>query len=151
MLNYQINPDDYFRYAYQIKIADFIRPDPALAKVLQEINLRKAVFSNSPLEYIEEVLQILNVRRFFDEIYDIRFCNFFGKPNPSSYQRVLAHFQVKSEECLMVDDCPANLAQARKLGMTPILLSPDPAPEYEWVIEEICELKMLLPEILKRF
>ncbi|HEX3046803.1 MAG TPA: pyrimidine 5'-nucleotidase [Bacillota bacterium] len=151
MLHHQVNPDEYFQFAYQIKITDFIGPDPVLGRVIAEINLRKAVFSNSPIEYVEEVLQILKIRQFFEGIYDIRFCDFFGKPNQSSYEKVLDHFQAKSEECLMVDDSPPNLVQARKLGMTPILLSPKPSPEFEWVIAEISELKMLLPVILKRF
>lgn len=80
----KIEPEEYLSYAYNVKVTDFIKPDPKPAKILNELNFKKVIFSNSPLEYVERVLEALQVRNCFERIYDINYCNFIGKPNLSS-------------------------------------------------------------------
>jgi putative hydrolase of the HAD superfamily len=58
MLHHHIKPDEYIQNTYNINIADFLKPDPTLAKVLENISFSKAIFSNSPREYIQRVLRI---------------------------------------------------------------------------------------------
>ena len=71
---HQIDPDEYINYTYNnVKIADFLKPDPILLKVLGGLKMKKVVFSNSPLRYVEEVLKVLQKRDFLEKVYDIRF------------------------------------------------------------------------------
>lgn len=39
------------------------------------------------------------------------------KPNPEIYKRLLNRYNLKAENCIFIDDSPANVAAARALGM----------------------------------
>jgi putative hydrolase of the HAD superfamily len=146
--HHRIDPEEYMEHAYGIDVAEFIAPDPKLVAVLEGVKLQKVIFSNSPLEYIHRVLKVLEISRFFMGIYDIRFCNYLGKPNLSGYQKVLADLKAKGEECILVDDCVANVIGAGKAGITPVFLSYGLSPPVEWVIDEIYDLSGVIPGIV---
>ena len=149
VVNHGTDPDAYFRYAYDVQIDRFIKPDPELRKVLEGINLTKVVFSNSPLEYVENVLRLLGVRETIAAVYDIRFCNYMGKPDPRSYQKVLEDLGAQGGECIFVDDVEANLYGAAAVGITPVLLGAARDSSHVWQMEQIYDLKTVIPEIMK--
>ncbi len=149
VINHGVDPDEYFRYAYDVRIKQFIKPDPELRQVLAGIDLTKVVFSNSPLEYVENVLRFLGVREIITAVYDIRFCNYLGKPDPQSYRKVLADLGAAGAECVFVDDVEANLYGAAAVGITPVLLGAARDSAHIWQLEQIYGLKTLIPEILK--
>lgn len=150
IVHYEIDPGEYLENAYNINIADFLKADPLLGKVLAGVDLKKVIFSNSPLEYVKRVLEVLGVNQYFHQIYDIKFCDYWGKPNLSSYRKVLADLQANGAECIMVDDSLANVLGAKQAGITPILLSGQPTSEVEWVIGEVYEISHLIGEILQK-
>ncbi|MGN0023751.1 MAG: HAD family hydrolase [Elusimicrobiaceae bacterium] len=43
------------------------------------------------------------------------------KPNPEIYKRLLNRYNLKAENCIFIDDSPANVAAARALGMEGIV------------------------------
>ncbi len=149
ILHHHIEPDEYIQCAYNINITDFLKPDPVLAKVLDNISFSKAIFSNSPNEYIREVLRVLKIDQYFTRIYDIKFCNYNGKPNPSSYRKVLADLGVLGQECILVDDSLANIQAAEQIKMVPIYVNRDPKSKTKWEIREIYELEGLIPKLIK--
>ncbi len=149
VVNHGTDPDAYFRYAYDVRIERFIKPDPELRQVLAGIDLTKVVFSNSPMEYVENVLRFLGVREIIAAVYDIRFCNYMGKPDPQSYQKVLEDLGTPGEECVFVDDVEANLYGAAAVGITPVLLGAARDSAHVWQLEQIYDLKTLIPEIMK--
>ena len=145
---HQIDPAEYLGYAYDLDVARYLKPDPLLATDLASISLTKIIFSNSPREYVERVLEVLGIRQCFAAIYDIEFCKFLGKPNPSSYHRVLADLGADGRECILVDDVLANVLGAKEVGITPVYLSPGPCPKLTWVINQVNEITSVLPEII---
>lgn len=147
VVHYKIDPKEYFRNAYNIKIADYIKPDPAQAKILEGLDFKKVVFSNSPLEYVEEVLDTLGIKDQFEKIYDINFCNLVGKPNLSSYNEVLADLGIEGKECLFIDDTPLNVLGGEAAGITSILIGEGPVSNISWVISNLAELPMIIPQI----
>lgn len=147
VVGHQIDPEEYINYTYNVKVTDYIKPDPSLVKVLGELEGRKVVFSNSPLKYVEEVLEVLQVRGFFEKVFDIHFCNYIGKPNPSSYFKVLADLGVDGKECLFIDDTPVNVLGGEGAGMTSILLGSDLTNNIKWRISDLTELPMVIPII----
>ncbi len=143
------DPADYFGYAYGIEVRDFIGPDPELARMLRRLDLQKVVFSNSPAEYVGQVLEVLEIRDQIEAVYDIGFCQYLGKPNPSSYRKVLADLGAAPEECLFVDDTAVNVAAAGREGLAAVWLGPAPMDGVEWRIERIHDLEELLPLVLR--
>jgi putative hydrolase of the HAD superfamily len=148
LLHHNTNPQEYLEYAYRVDVASFIKPNPELAAMLAGLDLRLAVFSNSPLEYIQRILRRLAIERLIECVYDITFLGYQGKPNPVSYQKVLTDLGVRAEECILIDDTTTNLCGARNAGITPIHLGrTDPA--FEWSIAHIGEVAEVITEVIE--
>ena len=141
---HRIAPDEYINYAYNVKITDFLTPDPGLIKVLAGINIKKVVFSNSPLNYVEDVLKVLQIQDLFEKIYDIQFCGYLGKPNLSSYIKVLTDLKVEGKECLFIDDTPVNVLGAEAAGIDSVLLGNNSVDGIKWRISGLMELPELI-------
>lgn len=146
--HHQICPEEYFQYTYNVNVGDFLTNDFKLQQVLQAIDLPKVVFSNSPKSYINKVLQELGICNCFSKIYDIIFCEYQGKPNRASYQRVLADLNITPTECIFVDDTLSNIEGANSLGITSIWIRPNEEQQTEWSLTDIYELPKLITEIL---
>jgi putative hydrolase of the HAD superfamily len=61
----------------------------ALRHALAQLGGRKLVFSNAPRHYVEEVLEILGVGRFFDAVYTIESTRFRPKPSLHGFRMLL--------------------------------------------------------------
>ena len=149
LIHHRVEPAEYFRYIYQIEIPAFLKPDPRLAEILESIPLTKVIFSNSPAGYIQEVLKVLGIEGLFAKIYDLEFCNYIGKPNMSSFLKVLYDLGANSEECILVDDCLANLQAAREIKIAPIYINRDLNQSIPWEIKDIYEIDGMIQLILK--
>lgn len=144
---HHIDPEEYIKDAYNVKIADFIKPNLKLGKILNELDVKKVVFSNSPMKYVKEVLKALEIRDYFEKVFDIRFCDFLGKPNLSSYYKVMMDLGVEGKDCLFVDDTPANVLGGEKAGIASILLGQPTVNSIKWAISDLAELPMIIPKI----
>lgn len=149
LIHHQVEPAEYIQYTYQINISDFLKPDPRLAKVLENIQLTKVIFSNSPAGYIQKVLEVLKVGGCFAKIYDIEFCNYMGKPNRASYLKVLNDLEAKGEECILVDDYLINLQAAQEIKIAPILINRDLNQSMPWEIREIYDIEGMIQKLIK--
>lgn len=144
---HQTDPDEYIDYTYNVKITDFIKPDLRLGRILTELDCRKVVFSNSPLKYVEEVLEVLQVRDLFEKVFDIRFCEYLGKPNLSSYYKVMMNLGIEGKDCLLIDDTPINVLGGEKAGITSVLLGQPIFSDIRWTISDLAELPALISKI----
>lgn len=122
MEEYHINPEEYLAFVHDVDPRDFLGPSPPLADMLREIPLQKVIFTNADSAHTERVLNALQVRLQFDAIIDIQALGYTNKPDPLAYHRALALLKASGEQCIMVEDNPRNLAPAKELGMTTILV-----------------------------
>ncbi len=120
---HNVDIEDYLRYVHDIELATFLAVDAELDRLLGEVRSTKAIFTNAPLEHAERVLEALNIAHHFTQIFDIRFAGFVPKPNRAVYDLVLDVLQVAPSEVIFIEDTPGNLAPARALGMTTILIN----------------------------
>jgi putative hydrolase of the HAD superfamily len=95
--------------------------------LLGELAATKAIFTNAPAEYAQRVLAALGVERHFSHVFDIRFSRFRPKPDPAVYDLVLDMLGTTGSETVLIEDTIQNLAPARALGMTTILVGEPPA------------------------
>lgn len=122
MEEHRINPELYLAYVHNVRLADFLAASPPLNRMLHEIPLTKAIFTNADAAHAERVLNVLQVRFHFEQIIDIVSGHFINKPDPLAYHQALADLGVSGDQCIMVEDTPRNLMPAKDLGMTTILV-----------------------------
>ncbi len=143
-----IDPQDFLDFVHAIRVEQYIQRDARLAAMLAALPQTKCVFTNSPGDYAERVLNALGVRAHFARVFDINFIHYESKPNLSAYTRVLDALGVRGDACALIDDTARNLAPARELGMRTILLrvNPDRADGFapDVVIDSIYELASAL-------
>lgn len=101
---------------------DCISPDPGLGRLLDSLELPKAIFTNAPMEHAVRVLDKLGVADRFEAVYDIRYNGLRGKPAPEAIRRVLSACGVAPEEALFVDDVPRYVQGFVDLGGHGILI-----------------------------
>lgn len=120
----------------------FERP---LRHVLRRLPGRKIVFSNAPRRYIEEVLKLIGLDRLIDGIWSIERLRFTPKPHLAAFRRLLAHERLDPRRAIMVEDSPANLATAKRIGMTTVLVArTKQVPAYvDYHIKSVLELPRL--------
>jgi putative hydrolase of the HAD superfamily len=153
MIHQNINPEDYLEYVHDVGVEEKLSINPALAQLLESIPFDKAVFTSGHRPHALKVLRCLGVEQFFPRIFDITFTNYIPKPNPEPYCQILDFLGMKGQECMMVEDLPANLQPAKELGMATVLVDQnlsgiqgmDGFVDYE--IANILELGKLLRRI----
>ncbi|MFQ5813213.1 MAG: pyrimidine 5'-nucleotidase [Anaerolineae bacterium] len=139
--------DHFLTDVHNIPVERYLEPDPALDALLRQLQGEKWLFTNAPREYAGRVLDALEVAGHFRGVFDIRFMDFVGKPDPMAYQRVLKAIGARAEECVMVEDSVVNLAPAGELGMTTVLITTNGHASALWVdvlLEDLTALPVAL-------
>lgn len=146
----EIETESYLEYVHTLAIEAFLVSDKHLGELLDALPLRKAIFTNSPVEHAERVLETLGLAQSFERIFDIRFCEFVGKPDPQSYHRVLDALDMEGQDVIFVEDTAHNLVPAAQLGMTTILISGDltVSPLADYVVPDVVAAVDLIRRLL---
>lgn len=150
MIQQKIDPEDYLTYVHDVGTEEKLSPNPALAELLESIPFDKAIFTSAHLPHAQKVLRCLGVQKYFSHIFDITFTRYIPKPNPEPYGQILEHLGMDGRHCMMIEDLPANLLPAKKLGMTTVLVgqSADGTDGFvDYQIEDILELGKLLKKL----
>ncbi len=131
--------ESYLQFVHDVALDAFIESDQRLSTLLAELSLRKVIFTNSPREYAERVLDAMGITHHFERLFDVRYFDFVGKPDPSSYMRVLRELGVEGVEAMMVEDTAHNLPPAKALGMTTVLIheSLESSPDADFVVRDV--------------
>jgi putative hydrolase of the HAD superfamily len=105
------------------ELADMVVRENALKHALARLAGRKLVFSNAPRHYVEEVLRVIGVRRWFEAVYTIEDAGFRGKPKPHGFHVLLRNHDLDPHRCAFIDDSLENLRAAKRLGMSTVWVS----------------------------
>lgn len=95
-------------------------PDPAMLRLIEELHgAGHALYALSNMGHasIDWLEQHQSFWRFFSgKVVSARVR--MMKPEPDIYRYLLVSFDLKAEECLFIDDSPANVAAAEALGLS---------------------------------
>jgi len=105
------------------ELGDMVEHENALKHALARLGGRKLVFSNAPRHYVEEVLRLIGVGRFFDAVYTIEDARYQGKPALHGFHLLLRKHDLDPHRCAFVDDMLENLRTAHRLGMSTVWVS----------------------------
>jgi len=122
----EVETEEYLQFVHDVGVENLLRFDEQLDVALARLPVRKVIFTNSPHEHAERVLAAMGVAQHFERIFDLRYFGFVGKPEPSTYRHILEQLDVSGDEALLLEDTAANLDPAKALGMTTILITPEP-------------------------
>jgi putative hydrolase of the HAD superfamily len=118
-----VETEEYLQFVHNIEIDRLLQFDAELDVALSRLHVPKVIFTNSPREHAERVLNTMQIAHHFEQIFDLRYFNFVAKPDPSCYQHVLDVLGIDGSEALLLEDTPQNLAPAKALAMTTILIT----------------------------
>jgi putative hydrolase of the HAD superfamily len=136
----KVDPDDYLRDVHDIAYESFLAIDEALDRELAALgDVRKAIFTNAPLEHAERVLRLLGIAHHFEQVFDIRFMDFRAKPDPYAYERALDALGAEPARTLLVEDTARNLPPAHALGLTTIFIGETPVANADHTAPNILE------------
>lgn len=135
-----VDADDYLRDVHDVVYESYLALDEALDRELAALGaVKKAIFTNAPLEHAERVLRLLGIARHFEQIFDIRFMDYRAKPDPFAYERALAELGADPARTLLVEDTARNLPPARALGLTTIFIGEAAADDADYTAANILE------------
>lgn len=148
-IHHDVDVDDYLAYVHDVPLQSFLQPDPQLRALLARLPQSKWIFTNADIDHARRVLAVLDLADCFDGVIDVRAMQFTCKPEPQAYHLAL---QVSGESrphrCVLLDDSPTNLAPARAMGFTTILVGQNGAhPSAHHTIPRLHELPSVLPEL----
>jgi len=106
------------------ELADMVEHENALRHALDRLGGRKLVLSNAPRHYVEEVLRVMGIGRYFDAVYTIEDARYRGKPAASAFHVLLRKHRLDPHRCAFIDDLLGNLRAAHRLGMSTVWVSP---------------------------
>jgi putative hydrolase of the HAD superfamily len=144
-LNYEIDSEDYLDYVHDIPLDKYIEPDPVLRAMLEQLPQPKWILTNADRNHAFRVLAKLGIDDLFSGTVDVWATDFHPKPDPYVFKCALKIAgNPPPESCLFVDDIPKNLAPAKKLGFTTVLVGDKESENsHDFHIEEIHDLAQI--------
>jgi HAD superfamily hydrolase (TIGR01509 family) len=96
-----------------------LRAIPNVDKVLENLELPKAVASGSYAGRLNKSLSLTNLKHYFE---DEKICSSdfveHGKPEPDVFLFASKKLGIKPEKCLVIEDSPNGIIGAKKAGMS---------------------------------
>ena len=108
-------------------LAEMIRSEPGLGKLLRRLPGRKILLTNAPLRYSSDVLRHLNLHRCFVDHVSIEHMQVHRqlRPKPSALmlRRLLRRLGVQARRCILVEDTLDNLRSAKRVGLRTVWIT----------------------------
>jgi putative hydrolase of the HAD superfamily len=118
-----MEPKAFLDFVHDIDLAP-VRPDPRLAKAMEQLPGRVLVFTNGTVHHAMRVMAQLGVTHTVDGVFDIVHADYIPKPRIETFRRFCDAHAVAPRKAAMFEDLARNLAPAHDLGMTTVLVEP---------------------------
>jgi putative hydrolase of the HAD superfamily len=124
MLHHGVDPDDYHAMFAEVSLEALAR-DQRLIAALERLPGRRLIFTNADAGHARRVIERLGLGGLFAEVFHIESAGFIPKPDPQSFERLIAAHRVDPATTAFFEDRALNLAPAARLGMTTVLVGPE--------------------------
>jgi len=111
-----VDPKHYLEYVHDIDYSP-VPESPALEAALAKLPGRKIIFTAGDVAHAEKVMARLGVAHHFEAIFDIVASEYWPKPNPHIYDKLVACHGIDASRAAMIDDIAINLKPAADMGM----------------------------------
>ena len=123
MTRYQIDPHHFLAEVHDVPL-DVLEPDQALRLGLERLKGRRVIFTNGSTVHAHRVLKKLGIDDLFDGVFALEDADLIPKPDPRTFEKMLAMFGIDPTTACFFEDTPQNLAPAKAIGMTTVLVGP---------------------------
>jgi len=124
--HYEIDPHDYFNFIHSGERITKPRFNPEIRKHIENIKGKKWVFTNGRADWASSGLTAIGIEDLFEDIFDIEFVDWSGKPYAEVYHKVIESVRPKSvADIIFLDDKIENIKTAKDLGWNTVWLMPD--------------------------
>jgi len=148
-IHHQVDPDHYLAYVHDLPLDEYLQHDQDLRDLLVSLPQDLWVFTNSDNRHANRVLKMLGIADLFTGVVDLLSMDFVIKPNPEAYQIALAKAGgVDPVNCVMFDDLLANLAGAKEIGFTTVLVGNNGTIDHaDYHLPTIHDIKRIMPHL----
>jgi beta-phosphoglucomutase len=121
LINEFANKKEYY---YRQMVKDKLKPLPGVISLLNDLKkleIKIALGSSGPQENVNLLLDMLNIRKFFDIIItadDVK----QSKPSPEVFLIISKRLDLDPRNCLVIEDAPVGIEAARRVNMKTIAL-----------------------------
>ena len=144
-MNNHVDAQDFLAYVHDLPVRRYLQPNPLLRQMLLSLPQKRFVFTNADQPHALRVLSALGLDDCFYGIIDVNALEFIPKPDAQAYWRALQLAEANVETTMIFDDAPRNLAPARELGLTTVLVSPEPEAEFDYYLPNLEDLPKAVP------
>jgi putative hydrolase of the HAD superfamily len=146
MANYAVDPEAFLSEVHDVPL-DSLEPNPALDVALRRLPGRRFVLTNGARCHAARVLERIGITGAFEGVHAIEDMDLVPKPAPATFRRFLAAHAIDPEGAVFFEDTPRNLAPAKALGMTTVLVGDGHGHEIgDWVDYHTLDLLEFLTE-----
>ena len=121
MIHHDIPPKEFLKYVHDIDLS-FMKKDLVLRKELENLNMRKLIFTNGSIDHAKNVLSHLGIDDLFENIFDITDAEYQPKPEPKAFDLMTKKFDLDPSETIYVEDIAKNLSIGKERGCTTVWL-----------------------------
>jgi pyrimidine 5'-nucleotidase len=120
--HHNINEEEFLAYVHDLRLEDYLTPDPMQRSVIASLPTRNLIFTNADIPHAERVLTALNLRDLFPTIIDVTTVAPYCKPMPEAFA-IAMKLAGESDpaRCIMIDDLKRTTRAAKAIGMSSIL------------------------------
>jgi len=146
--NYSVDREDYLAFVHDIRLEDYLKPDPALRAMLEGLISQKFIFTNASADHARHVIHAIGLDGCFADIVDVNVVAPYCKPMREAFEIALARAgETDPRQCAFIDDLPSTTRAARSLGFFTVLLKEDSllaCADADQVITRLLDLPKVL-------
>ena len=131
MMKHGLDPAEWERFVTEKDHHLVIEPCELTQTALGLLPGRKVIFTDGGQLWAKRMLEHLNIHHHFDLIDSFCSRGYTHKPDMVSYTRLLDELKADPKECVFFEDTETNLEPAYQLGMTTVLIHPEP-PQHAY-------------------
>ena len=117
MIHHEIDPKEFLDFVHDIDLS-FLEKDTALRYELENLNLRKFVFTNGSQNHVKHITTTLGIDDQFEGIFDIVDAEYHPKPEAKAFDLMIEKFKINPKETLYIEDIAKNLSIGKERGAT---------------------------------
>ena len=115
MIHHDINPKEFLDFVHDIDLS-FLEKDAALRYELENLNLRKFVFTNGSHDHVKHITTTLGIEDQFEGVFDIVDAEYHPKPEARAFDLMVEKFKIDPKETLYIEDIAKNLSIGKERG-----------------------------------
>ena len=151
MVHHDIPPEEFLKYVHAIDLS-FMKKDQVLREQLENLEMKKFIFTNGSTDHAKNVLSHLGIDDLFEGIFDIKDAGYTPKPEAKAFDLMVKKFGIDPKNTIYVEDIAKNLSIGKERGCTTVWLINDEQwgkmeSDKDYIDYKIENLSLFLKEI----